>query len=107
MAMKLPDFLTAHELGDIRFTGHRIGLAHVVRLYNVGWSVEMIALEYDTLPLAVIHKAIAFYLENRAEVDAHVAAIDEELRRQAAESKGSPSLAELRRRFELMKQKAS
>jgi uncharacterized protein (DUF433 family) len=107
MAMKLPDFLTGDELGDIRLTGHRIGLAHVVRLYNEGYSVEMIALEYDTLPLALIHKTIAYYLENRAEVDAHVAAIDEELQRQAAASKGSPTLAELRRRFELMKQKAS
>jgi uncharacterized protein (DUF433 family) len=104
MAMTLPDFLTADELGDIRLTGHRIGLAHVVRLYNEGYSVEMIASEYRTLPLALIHKTIAFYLENRADVDAHVAEIDRELDRQASEARSGPSLAELRRRLEQMKQ---
>ena len=108
MAMILPDFLGADEHGDICLTGHRIGLAHIVRLYNEGYSVEMIASEYRTLPLALIHKTIAFYLENQAEVDAHVAEIDRELDRQAAQAKSGPSLAELRRRLEqIRKAKAS
>ena len=105
MAMTLPDFLTADEHGDIRLTGHRIGLAHVVRVYNEGYSAEMIGIEYPTLPLALIHKVIAFYLENQSDVDAHVAEIDEELRRQAdATPRRGPDLAELRRRIAQMKQ---
>ncbi len=106
--MTLPDFLTADEHGGINLTGHRISLAYFVRLYNQGYSPEMIALEFDVLPLALVHKTIAFYLENRAEVDAYAAAAEEEVRRQAAASNPHPTLAELRRRFEqITKQKAS
>jgi uncharacterized protein (DUF433 family) len=104
MAMTLPDFLTADELGDIRLKGHRIGLAHVVRVYNEGYCAEMIAIEYPTLSLALIHKTIAFYLENQEEVDAYVAATDADLKKQAAAARRGPDLAELRRRFAQMKQ---
>jgi uncharacterized protein (DUF433 family) len=106
--MTLPDFLTADEHGGINLAGHRISLAYFVRLYKQGYSAEAIALEFDTLPLALVHKTIAFYLENHSEVDAYVDAAEEEVRRQAAASNPNPTLAELRRRFEqITKQKAS
>ena len=101
--MKLPEFLTEDEYGDIWLTGHRIGLAHVVRIYNEGYSAEMIGLEYPTLSLALIHKTIAFYLENQQQVDAQVAEIDAELQRQAAAAPRGPDLTELRRRIAQMK----
>ena len=41
--MDLPDFLTRHQYGAIRLTGHRIDLMHVVDLYNEGRSPEQIA----------------------------------------------------------------
>ena len=108
MAMTLPDFLTADEYGGINLAGHRISLAYFVRLYNQGYSAEMIALEFDVLPLALVHKTIAFYLENRADVDAYAARVEQEAQRLAAASNPNPNLAELRRRFEQMtKQKAS
>ena len=108
MAMTLPDFLTADELGGVHLAGHRISLAYFVRLYNQGYSPEMIALEFDVLPLALVHKTIAFYLENRAEVDAYADRLEQEAQRLAAASKQHPSLAELRRRFEqIIRQKAS
>jgi uncharacterized protein (DUF433 family) len=71
--MTLPDFLTQTSDGEIRLAGHRIGLFHIVQGYNEGESAEMLASRYPTLPLSMVHKTIAFYLDNRAEVDAYVA----------------------------------
>ena len=101
--MTLPDFLTEHEYGDIRLTGHRIGLFHVVKYYNEGYSPEMLVEQFPTLELALIHKVIAFYLENRVEVDAYVADYDAELEEQRATAPKGPSLAELRQRLESLR----
>ena len=102
--MTLPDFLTEHSYRDIRLTGHRIGLFHMVKYYNEGYSPEMLAEQFPTLELALIHKVIAFYLENRAEVDVYVANYDAELEQQRAAAPQGPSLAELRRRLESLRQ---
>ena len=67
--MTLPDFLRANEFGEISLTGHRVGLYHVVSDYNQGYSPEMLAAAYPSLSLALIHKVLAFYLENQADVD--------------------------------------
>ena len=96
--MNLPEYLTRDPHGEIRLTGQRIGLAHVVRAYQRGEGAEMIALRFPTLPLAAIHRVIAFYLENAEAVDAYVAEADAqlaELRRQHP----APSAAELRARL--------
>jgi uncharacterized protein (DUF433 family) len=99
--MNLPDFLVDSPDGEIRLTGHRIGLYHFVYHYNEGYSAEMIACQYPTLSLAHIHKVIAFYLENRAEVDAYVAQYRADLERLRAEGEHAPSLIEVRRRIAL------
>jgi uncharacterized protein (DUF433 family) len=70
--MTLPDFLHEANYGEILLTGHRIGLYHVVTFYNEGYSPEMLACQFPTLPLALVHKIIAFYLENQQEVDEYV-----------------------------------
>jgi uncharacterized protein (DUF433 family) len=72
--VQLPDFLIQARDGEIRLTGHRIGLYHLVQHYNEGESAEMLACRYPTLPLALVHKVLAFYLENHSDVDAYVAA---------------------------------
>lgn len=97
--MELPDFLKEEPDGFIHFTGHRIGLMHVVDLYNDRYSPEMLADHFPTLPLPLIHKAIAFYLENRDEVDTYIADDRAELRRQEARFRGGPSFEELQRRM--------
>ena len=102
--MELPDFLSQNKYGEIRVTGHRIGLIHIVDRYNDGDSPEAIFAEFPTLPLATIHKVIAFYLENHAEVNHYVRACRSEIERQAAELSSGPSTAELRRRLETMHQ---
>jgi uncharacterized protein (DUF433 family) len=102
--MTLPDFLVDHPDGEIRVTGHRIGLFHIVRYYNEGYSPEMLSEQFPTLSLALIHKVIAFYLENRAGVDDYVAKYEAELEQQRAVAPKGPSLAELRRRLESLRQ---
>lgn len=74
----LPDFLTNYH-GEIRLTGHRIGLFSVVRPYREGCSAEVLALQFPTLSMALIHKVIAFYWENQPAVDEYLDQFDAEL----------------------------
>jgi uncharacterized protein (DUF433 family) len=97
--MKLPEFLTEDRNGFIHFSGHRVGLEHLVYYYNGGYSAEMLACEYPTLGLPVIHKVIAFYLENRDEVDRYVARGQAMVEQQRRQAEPGPSLAQLRQRL--------
>ena len=105
--MTLPDYLETDDGGFIHMTGHRIGLHNLVRMYADGSSPEMIAAHYPSLPLALIHRVIAFYLENQADVDAYVAAHGQEIDRQIAAGQKAPSIVELRQRLERMHTAAS
>jgi len=98
--MHLPEFLSTDDAGFIHAKGHRIGLHHVLRLYNEGYSPEMIAAQYPSLPLALVHKIIAFYLENGAAVDAYIAEHDREIQNQIAGARPAPPIADLRSRLE-------
>ena len=100
--MTLADFLTREGTGEIRLTGRRIGLYHVVHYYNDGYSAEMLAGQFPDLPLALIHKVIGFYLENKDEVDAYIASCREDLERQRAANPHRLPLASLRQRLEQM-----
>jgi uncharacterized protein (DUF433 family) len=86
--VNLPEFLIHHPDGEIRLAGHRIGLHTVVREYQEGRSAEEIVAEYPTLPIDLVRQVIAFYLNNRAEVNAYVDACQNELERQAAAPPG-------------------
>ncbi|MGP0062402.1 MAG: DUF433 domain-containing protein [Isosphaeraceae bacterium] len=96
----LPACLHWHSDGEIRLVGHRIGLYHFIDYYNQGFTAEMILCQFPTLELAVIHKVIAFYLENREEVDRYVADYQSELDLLRGVGPHAPSVAELRKRLE-------
>jgi uncharacterized protein (DUF433 family) len=98
--MNLPDFLAQDRYGYVHLADHRVGLRHVVELYNDGYTPEMLHDHFPTLPLALVHKVIAFYLENRAEVDAYIRQSRETLDREAAKPLEGPDAAELRQRME-------
>jgi uncharacterized protein (DUF433 family) len=102
--MTLPDFLDQQSSGEIRLRGHRIGLYHVLTYYHDGYSAEMIACRFPTLPLALIHKVIAFCLDNQAEVDAYLSACSDQLIEQRAGNPRRLDLATLRQRLEEMQQ---
>ena len=97
--MNLPDFLLREATGEIRLAGSRIGLYHVVHYYNEGYSAEMLVGEFPDVPLALIHKVVAFYLENKSEVDAYVSECRAELERQKALNPRRLSLTSLRERL--------
>lgn len=75
---QLPEFLFRYH-SEVRITDHRINLYSVIRLYKEGYSAEKLALHFPTLSLALIHKLIAFYLENQAAVDDYVSTYGGEL----------------------------
>lgn len=102
--MTLPDFLNRDDTGEVRLTGHRIGLYHVVHYYNDGYSAEMLAGQFPDLSLALIHKVIAFYLENRNDVNEYVVSCENDLQRQRAENPNRLPLAALRQRLEQVQQ---
>lgn len=94
------DFLTKSADGEILLTGHRIGLFHVVYYYNEGYSPEMLVCQYPTLPLSLIHKVIAFYLENRSDIDEYMTGCQNELIRQRDGSERRLDFVTLRQRLE-------
>jgi uncharacterized protein (DUF433 family) len=100
--MLIPDFLTQDNQGEIRLAGHRIGLHDIVYYYNEGYSAEMLLGQFPTLSLALIHKTIAFYLENQVEVDAWVAQEEALIEHQRAAGQRVPSETELRKRLAKM-----
>src|SRR5260370_37552474 len=105
--MTLPDFLTRAPGGEIRLMDHRIGLFHLVHYYNEGYSPEMLVCQYPTLPLALVHKVIAFYLENRVEVDAYVPTCRDELAEQRQANPRRIDVATLRQRLHAMEHTGS
>ena len=105
--MTLPDFLRSDEYGEIFLTGHRVTLYHVIKDYREGYSAEMLAAAYPTLSLALVHKVIAFYLENQEEVDRYVEETRAEIEHQAAAPSRGPSLADLKRRLEAKREAES
>jgi uncharacterized protein (DUF433 family) len=98
--MTLPDFLTQAPDGEIRLAGHRIGLFHIIHYYNEGHAPEMLVGQYPTLPLALVHKIIAWYLENQTEADQYFIACAAQMARQRDASQKSLDIALLRRRLE-------
>ena len=94
-----PDFLTRDADGFIHPADHRIGLHHVVRLYEVGYSAEMLQAHYPTLPLALIYKVIAFYLENESFVNAYIPDQEKVVAIHGEMANLTPSVVALRRRL--------
>jgi len=105
--MTLPDFLAEDRYGYIHLAGHRIGLRHVVDLYNKSYTPEMLVDHFPTLSLPVVNEVIAFYVKNRAEVDAYILRSRQALDLQASGPQQGPDAAELRRRMEAPRPKES
>ena len=98
--MTLPDFLTQYKYGYLHVTGHRVGLVDIVFFYRQGDSPEMLHARFPTIALPVVHKVIAFYLENQVAVDEYCTRHAEEMARQRAQARPGPSSDELTKRRE-------
>ena len=106
MLDQLPEFLSPSSDGEILLRGHRIGLEHIVWRYNEGDSPEMLVCRYPTLPLALVHRVIAYYLDHRGDVDAYAIRCRSELDQQAASGQ-QLDLATLRERLHDLQQPAA
>lgn len=94
--MNLPDFLTRGPMGEIRVTGHRIDRYLIAQKYNEGVTAEMLHCEYPTLPLALVQKGIAFYLENRVDVDDYVVQVMSRIDKLRTDNRPGPSMLRVR-----------
>ena len=50
--------------GSPRLSGTRIGVLHIYRLYQTGYTPESIASDYDGISVADVHTALAFAFDN-------------------------------------------
>lgn len=67
--MQITDFLHEQD-GEVRLVGHRISLFNLLSFYREGYSAEMLREQFPTLSMALIHKVLGFYWENKDEVEA-------------------------------------
>ena len=99
MPLAWPDYLPECS-GERHFAGTRIGIPELLHFYNtLGYSAEMLALEFPSLDLSLIHKFLAFYLEHTHEIDAVVASEQSALEQVRAASPNHVTLADVRKRL--------
>ncbi len=84
---ELPTFLTRWPDGEVVVAGTRVLLFDVVFYYKDGESDESLGVRFPHIPLATIHKTIAFYLENQAAVNQFVTEYQADLDRLRAAGK--------------------
>jgi uncharacterized protein (DUF433 family) len=56
----------------MRLKGYRIGIEHVIRCYNEGFSPEQISQEFPGVDLKIIYTILAFYLQNKNTLDHYI-----------------------------------
>ncbi len=60
-------------LGEIRLSGHRIGLYHVIEDCKRGLSPQGLQEKLPTLSLELIQKVLEYYQANQGAIDAYMA----------------------------------
>ena len=95
---ELPPFLTRWPDGEVVVTGTRVLFFYVVLNYKEGESVESLGVRYPHIPLATLHKTVAFYLENIPTVDQFLTEYQADLDRLRAAGK-TVDIAALRERL--------
>ena len=112
--MSLPDALAAHRAplradadAVIRIGSSRVTLDTLVAAFRNGCTAEEIVIKYPSLDLTDVYATIAYYLWNRAEIDAYLEKRDADAMtaRDAAEAR-DPS-AGIRERLLARRRRAS
>ena len=93
--MSVEDFVERRD-GSFYVAGTRVPLACIVLEFQDGQSPESIRSAFPTLTLEQVYGAITFYLGNRSEVDADLAARERE---ENAFSDTHPAPAELKEKL--------
>src|SRR5437867_2593815 len=74
------------EGGTLRVGNSRVSLDSVVYAFDRGEDAAETQRNFDTLSLAEIHAAIAYYLDNKEKVDRYLARRDAEFEKARAET---------------------
>lgn len=82
----IPKVVRRVEGGTLRVGNSRVSLDSVVYAFNRGENAAQIQYSFDSLSLADIHAAIAYYLHNKAKVDKYLAKREIEFEKARAES---------------------
>ena len=69
----IPKPVRRNSAGVLRVGDSRVSLDSVVYLFNKGETAAEIQYAFDSLSLAQVHTAIAYYLHNKEKVDAYLA----------------------------------
>lgn len=98
MSQAIPEYVIRTAEGGWRVGGTRVSLDSIVHAYWDGRLPEAIAADFPSVSLEQVHGAIAFYLRNRAEIDAYLAEQNARWRQfqQESASKHAPLLRRLR-----------
>jgi len=94
---KIP--LQEDATGAIHVENTRVTLDTVVLAFREGATAEEIAERFAAISLAGIYAAIAFYLQNRADVDAYLARREAEAAQTRTKIESRPETAEFRERL--------
>lgn len=86
--------------GSIRIEGTRVLLDLVVSKHNSGYTPTQIVESYDTLDVVKVYRVIAWYLENKQEVDAYIAQREHEADLLWAKIESDPEHQASRRRLQ-------
>ena len=68
----IPKAVRRVEGGTLRVGNSRVSLDSVVYAFNRGEDARQIQQSFDTLSLAEIHAAIAYYLHHKSDVDEYL-----------------------------------
>ena len=84
--------LTETEAGVLRVGDSRVSLDTVIAAFAQGATPEQIVEDYDSLELAEVYAVLAYYLQNRDEVENYLARrkIEREQLRRQIESRSNP-----------------
>ena len=103
--MQLEDYFTFLAPNDIRVKGTRVGIETILTDYlELGLFAQQIAARYPSLSVEQVYATLTYYWRHRAQVDAYLRTVDQELERQRRQQDLHPSPAVQRLR-ELARQR--
>lgn len=101
--------LRIDDAGSIRVGQSRVTLDVLLQYWRLGMKPEDIARGLDTLTLADVHGALAYYFRHQSEIDNYLRRREEEAEklRQEIETANSSRLAPLKARLEALRTKGN
>ena len=85
--------------GVIRVGGSRVRLETIIYAFNEGCTPEDIVSQYDILKLADVYAVIAYYLNNRSELDDYISTRSKTARDLRQEIEATPEYQNFRERL--------